>query len=127
MSVITKTLKFTGGMLLGLGVGAVTAVLLAPQSGELSRNQLQARLNAVLAAGREAQQATETELQARWETTVHEAGKGDAPVPSPEEARKSKAAEAEERARQKADAERKDAARHLERAGKELDKARTKI
>ena len=45
MSTISKTLKFTGGALIGLGVGALTALILAPQSGQVTTAQLRARLD----------------------------------------------------------------------------------
>jgi len=114
-------------MLLGLGIGAVTALLLAPQSGEVSTEQIRARLDEVLAAGRRAQQTTEDELQTRWEATVSENGKPPAEPMSADKRRAIKAEEAEARAREKAEAARKDAERHLEKAGKELEKARTKL
>ncbi len=127
MSVIGKTLKFSGGALLGLGIGAVTALLLAPQSGEESTNQIRVRLNAVLDAGRRAQHQAEDELQARWHATIHEPGKDDEADAKAAQPRKSKAEEAEERAREKADADRREAERHLDKARQELDKARIKL
>lgn len=126
MSVITKTLKFTGGTLLGLGIGAVTALLLTPQSGEINRAQLQARLNEILDAGRRAQHATEDELQARWESQTHEpkkSGEEQTAVNKPV----IKAEQEAERLREKQEQARKEAEKHLEKAGKELDKARTKL
>ena len=126
MSVITKTLKFTGGTLLGLGIGAVTALLLTPQSGEINRAQIQARLNEILDAGRRAQHATEDDLQARWEAQTHEpkkSGEEQTVVNKPV----IKAEQEAERLREKQEQARKDAEKHLEKAGKELDKARTKL
>ena len=125
MSVIGKTVKFTGGVLLGLGIGAVTAMLLAPQSGEQSANQIRARLDEALQAGRLAQARAEGELEARWEANVHERGKDGAPASG--QPLKSAAERAEERARQKAEADRKKAESHLKKATDELDKARTKL
>jgi gas vesicle protein len=124
VSVIGKTLKFSGGVLLGLGIGAVTALLLAPQSGEESTNQIRTRLDEALEARRLAQARTEDELQTRWEATVHEGGKDGAAANKP---RKTPAQLAEERAQQKEEAARKDAEKHLKKASQELDKARTKI
>ena len=126
MSVITKTLKFTGGTLLGLGIGAVTALLLTPQSGEINRAQLQARLNEILDAGRRAQHATEDELQARWESQTHEpkkSGEEQTVVNKPV----IKAEQEAERLREQQEKARKEAEKHLEKASKELDKARTKL
>ena len=121
MSVITKTLKFSGGVLLGLGIGTVTALLLAPQTGEQSKNQIRVRLDAILEAGRRAQQQTEDELQARWEADIHEPGtKAKEPPKSPAE-------RTQEAEREKAEAARKEAERHLAKASQELDKARTKL
>jgi gas vesicle protein len=126
VSVITKTLKFTGGTLLGLGIGALTALLLTPQSGEINRAQLQARLNEILDAGRRAQHATEDELQARWESQVQEPkknGEEQTVVNKPV----IKAEQEAERRREQQEKARKEAERHLDKAGKELDKARTKL
>jgi len=125
MSVVSKTLKFTGGALLGLGVGAVTAMLLAPQSGEVSREQIRGRIDEMLDAGRRAQQETEDGLHARWDATVHEGSKqGDA---DPNAKPLTKAEEAAQRTRDKEEAARKEAEKHLEKAHKELEKARTKL
>ena len=127
MSAISKTLKFTGGALLGLGIGAVTALLLAPQSGEISKEQIRARVDEILAAGRRAQQQTQTELLARWETTVREGKQDGVEEMTAVNRPVIKAQEAEERKREKAEQARKEAERHLEKANKELDKARTKL
>lgn len=67
MGVIGKTLRFTLGLSLGAGIGAVAAILLAPQSGKVSKEQLQARLDEIMRAGKEAQHEREKELQQYWE------------------------------------------------------------
>ncbi|MGI8588833.1 MAG: YtxH domain-containing protein [Chloroflexia bacterium] len=127
MSVITKTLKFTGGVLLGLGVGSVTALLLAPQSGEVSKDQIRARLDEIRDAGQQAQRQTEDDLQTRWEQLASE-GKDKADEKMTVENKAvSKAEEAENKLREKRDKERRDVQRHIEKADKELEKARTKI
>ncbi len=127
MSVVSKTLKFTGGALLGLGIGAVTALLLAPQSGQVTTEQLRARLDDVLDAGRTAQLETETELHARWEATIHEGVKDDSGEMTVENKPQIKADQAAAREREKADQARKQAIRDLDDASKKLDKARTKL
>jgi|SRR5579859_3796250 len=126
MSVISKTLKFTGGVLLGLGIGGVTALLLAPQSGEMSKEQIRARLDEIVDAGRRAQQQTETDLQARWESATHEGAKG-AGDPTVVNTPQIKADAAAERARQKQEQEHREAARHLATASNELNKAKAKL
>lgn len=127
MSAITKTLKFTGGVLLGLGVGSVTALLLAPQSGEVSKDQLRARLDEIRDAGQQAQRQTEDDLQMRWEQLASEGkDKADGKM-TVENKAVSKAEEAENKLREKRDKERKDVQRHIEKADKELEKARAKV
>ncbi len=127
MSAITKTLKFTGGVLLGLGVGSVTALLLAPQSGEVSKDQLRSRLDEIRDAGQQAQRQTEDDLQARWEQLASE-GKDKADEKMTVENKAvSKAEEAENKLREKRDKERRDVQRHIEKADKELEKARAKV
>ncbi|HUS17744.1 MAG TPA: YtxH domain-containing protein [Chloroflexia bacterium] len=127
MSAVSKTLKFTGGVLLGLGIGTVTALLLAPQSGQMSKEQIQTRLDEILDAGRRAQHQTETELTARWESTIHEGARDGAEEMTVDNKPEIKAEREAERLREKQEAARKDAERHLEKASKELDRARTKL
>lgn len=67
MNIIGRTLKFTLGLALGAGVGAVAAMLLAPQSGKVNREQIKARVDEMLQAGQEAQRKREKELQEYWE------------------------------------------------------------
>lgn len=67
MNIIGRTLKFTLGLALGAGVGAVAAMLLAPQSGKVNREQIKARVDEMLQAGQEAQRKREKELQDYWE------------------------------------------------------------
>ncbi len=71
MGVIGKTLRFTLGLALGAGVGAVAAMLVAPQSGKVSQDQIKQRVNAVLEAGKNAQHKREHELQAYWEQEIN--------------------------------------------------------
>ena len=127
MSAISKTLKFTGGALLGLGIGAVTALLLAPQSGQVTTEQLRARLDDVLDAGRTAQLATENELHARWEATIREGVKDDNAEMTVENKPQIKAEQVAAREREKTEQARKAAIRDLDEASKKLDKARTKL
>ena len=70
MSIIGKTARFVAGLGLGAGLGAVTALLLAPQSGEISLAQVQSRVDAILRAGRTAAQQREDELYDAWEVAA---------------------------------------------------------
>ena len=126
MSVIGKTLKFTGGMLVGLGIGAVTALLLAPQSGELTKEQLQARIDEMLDAGRRAQRKTEDDLYSRWEAELAKADRDEKEQDDTNKALADAKKQAEE-ARKREEQQRKDAERHIEKARDELDKARKSI
>ena len=71
MGVIGKTLRFTLGLTLGAGIGTVAAMLLAPQSGKISKEQLQARIDEIMSAGKSAQRDRERELQQYWEQEVN--------------------------------------------------------
>ena len=70
MSFIGKTVRFVAGFALGAGVGTVTALLLAPQSGESSQRGIQQRVMDVLTAGRTASRQREDELYAAWEAEL---------------------------------------------------------
>jgi gas vesicle protein len=70
MGVIGKTLRFTLGLMLGVGIGAVATMLLAPQSGKVTKQQLQARIDEIVNAAKTAQVEREKELQAYWEQQV---------------------------------------------------------
>ena len=70
MGVIGKTLKFALGLTLGAGIGAVAAMLAAPQSGKVTKEQIQQRLDEIVQAGKEAQRKRERELQEYWEQEV---------------------------------------------------------
>ena len=52
MGVIGKTLRFTLGLTLGVGIGAVAVMLLAPQSGKVTKQQLQERIDEIVSAGK---------------------------------------------------------------------------
>ena len=78
-------MKFTVGLLLGVGIGVVVGLLIAPQTGEQTRALLQeqgimlrsgatndtirARANEALAQGREIYARTRDELTARYNQT----------------------------------------------------------
>jgi gas vesicle protein len=62
MGVIGKTLRFTFGLALGAGVGAVAALLVAPQSGKVSTEQIKARVDSILDAGKQAQHKRERDV-----------------------------------------------------------------
>jgi gas vesicle protein len=67
MGVIGKTVRFTLGLAVGAGIGAVAALLVAPQSGKVSREQIQARIDDMVNAGKAAQAHREKELLDYWE------------------------------------------------------------
>ena len=70
MGIIGRTLRFTLGLAVGAGIGAVAAMLLAPQSGEVSKEQIQSRVNDIMSAGKQAQREREKELQDYWEQEI---------------------------------------------------------
>jgi len=70
MGVIGKTFRFTLGLALGAGIGAVAAMLVAPQSGKVSREQIKQRGDAMMEAGKDAQLKRERELQTYWEQEI---------------------------------------------------------
>ena len=140
MGIIGKTLRFVGGLAVGAGIGAVAAMLVAPQSGEMSKEQLQARIDEIMTAGRRASRSREEELYAAWEAELKEGQPGgkakrpktpaaddvDAQAREREKARAA-AHRAEDEARAKAQKEleqaQEEAQRHLDQARAELDKA----
>lgn len=67
MGVIGKTVRFTLGLALGAGIGAVVALLVAPQSGKVTKEQIQARMDEILNAGKSAQAQREKELLDYWQ------------------------------------------------------------
>jgi gas vesicle protein len=71
MGVIGKTLRFAIGLGLGAAIGAAAALVVAPQSGRVSREDIQARLNEAMDAGKKAQREREKELQEYWEQEVN--------------------------------------------------------
>ena len=70
MGIIGKTIRFTLGIGLGAGIGAVAAMLAAPQSGKVTKEQIQHRLDEAMNAGKKAQHDRERELQQYWEQEV---------------------------------------------------------
>ncbi len=80
-------MKFLLGLLLGVGIGVAAGLVLAPQSGEATRAQLEeqgimlrsgalsddvrARANEALAQGRELYTRTKAELADRYTQTKH--------------------------------------------------------
>jgi len=135
MGIIGKTLRFVGGLALGAGVGAAAAMLLAPQSGEMSTTQLQARVDEILTAGRRASRARESELYAAWEAEMGDAGDTKAKRPANADADDDEVARQREKARTAAqhsqDQAREKAQKELEQAQdeaqKHLDKARAEL
>jgi gas vesicle protein len=70
MGIIGKTLRFTLGLALGAGIGAVAVLLAAPQSGRATQEQLQARIDEIMEAARKAKTERERELQEYWEQEI---------------------------------------------------------
>lgn len=71
MGVIGKTLRFVVGLGLGAGIGAAVVLVVAPQSGKVSRQEIQQRVNEALSVGKRAQREREKELQDYWEQEVN--------------------------------------------------------
>lgn len=70
MGVVGKTLRFTLGLALGAAIGAVGALVVAPQSGKVSQQQIKQRIDSILQAGKDAQAQRQRELQEYWEQTT---------------------------------------------------------
>jgi gas vesicle protein len=70
MGVIGKTLRFTLGLALGVGIGAAAAMLLAPQSGKVSKERIQGRVEEIMGAAKSALREREKELQDYWEQEI---------------------------------------------------------
>jgi gas vesicle protein len=66
MTVLGRIGWFITGGLLGAGVGAAVAMLVAPQSGAAFREDIEQRMDLVKVAGLEAQTRTEEELIRRF-------------------------------------------------------------
>ncbi|HEY0070656.1 MAG TPA: YtxH domain-containing protein [Chloroflexia bacterium] len=71
MGIIGKTFRFVLGLGLGAAVGAAAALVVAPQSGRVSREAIQGRLNDAMDAAKKAQRDREKELQEYWEQEVN--------------------------------------------------------
>jgi gas vesicle protein len=130
MSMIGKTFRFVAGFAVGTGIGAVTALLLAPQSGDMSKEQIQARVNEILNAGQRASRKREEELYAAWEAELGTAhsndGKKDkdgADTSRQLEKARAAAREREDKARDEAQKAQEEAQKKLEKARRELEKA----
>jgi gas vesicle protein len=70
MDVIGKTIKFTLGLTIGAAIGAAAAMLIAPQSGKVTKEEIQERLDKIVEAGKQAQTEREKELLSYWEQQV---------------------------------------------------------
>ena len=64
---VDKIVRISGGLLLGLLVGAGTVILLAPRSGAETRFIIQERAGAIVEAGRQAADERRLELTAQLE------------------------------------------------------------
>jgi gas vesicle protein len=127
---IGKTFRFVAGFSVGAGIGAVTALLLAPQSGQMSKEQVQARLDEIINAGRRAARSREGELYAAWEAELGEAHdeaqkvkKTADQVSRDLEKARAEAHRREDKAREEAQKEQEETQKHLEKARAALDKA----
>jgi gas vesicle protein len=71
MGVIGKTLRFTLGLALGAGIGAVGALLVAPQPGSETQATIRERVDQLIQVAKQAQEQRERELQEYWEQEAH--------------------------------------------------------
>ncbi len=62
-----KLFSFLLGFLLGALVGVVIALLLAPEAGEQTRQQVQVRMDQIIAEGKRAAAERRTELESQLE------------------------------------------------------------
>ena len=62
-----KLLSFLMGFLLGALAGAVIAMLLAPEAGDQTRQQVKGRMDQVIAEGKRAAAERRTELESQLE------------------------------------------------------------
>lgn len=72
MGLIKRTLKFTAGGVTGAAVGAVAALLLAPDNGPEFQRRLRDRLRDAKAAGADAKAEKENELIRRFRVGVND-------------------------------------------------------
>ena len=73
MTVIGRIASFLAGGVFGAAVGAAAAYLIAPQSGNELRNEIEQRFDQARVAGLEAQARTEEELIRRFRTETGDA------------------------------------------------------
>jgi len=62
-----KLFSFLLGFLLGASVGIAIALLLAPEAGEQTRQQVQVRMDQIIAEGKRAAAERRTELESQLE------------------------------------------------------------
>jgi gas vesicle protein len=62
------TSRFVAGMFIGAAVVGSLVLLFSPQSGTETRRQIEERVQAIMAEGREAAEARRLELTAKFET-----------------------------------------------------------
>jgi gas vesicle protein len=74
MTVIGRIGSFLAGGLFGAAVGAAAALLIAPQSGNQLRREIEQRFDQAKVAGLEAQTRTEEELIRRFRAETNDPG-----------------------------------------------------
>ena len=71
---MNKVVNITAGLVLGAVVGAGMVLLLAPRSGEDTRQVIRDRVDAILAEGQQAAETRRLELADRFETLKQPGG-----------------------------------------------------
>ncbi|GEM_PF-1780772 len=65
-----KLIRFTLGVVIGGGIGVATAMLLAPASGDETRDTVKGRLSELGDSFRQAQLEKEQQMRAEWEEKI---------------------------------------------------------
>ena len=67
---INRVISFISGLLSGALVGAAVVILIAPRSGEATRQSIVDKAHEILDAGREAAQARRKQLREEYEASI---------------------------------------------------------
>jgi len=67
---INRVISFISGLLSGALVGAAVVILIAPQSGETTRQSIIDKAREILDAGREAAEARRKQLREEYEASI---------------------------------------------------------